>query len=204
MKKLLNLAAGVAAAAISATVFAAPVPFSGSWSPGSSTGTIGPGTLTWTANATTNNGIPTNSWSVPGVGQGLSHWMGADGYRDFHIAFDLPAGVALDTRVGTNCAGGATGGTVLCEPFPDLRGLGVWDVVFDGPNSVSFYAPSGQSLDSGELFFVNILFTGPATSGRFQGSWTDTGRVPEPATVMLLGAGLAALGLSRRRSVARA
>jgi len=198
MRKLSTLAVGMALAGISAVALAAPIPFSGSWSPGSLSGTLAPDGLPWVANA-----FGTNSWGVPGVGNATLTWPGPDGYRDFHVSFDLPDGVVIDNQdLGTDCTGGASGGTVFCVGVGADFNLTPWEVEFDGPNSISFYAPAGQSLDAGDAFFVNIFFTGAAASGSFTGSWTDTGRVPEPLSVALFGIGLAALGFSRRRNAA--
>ncbi|MCW5639099.1 MAG: PEP-CTERM sorting domain-containing protein [Rubrivivax sp.] len=191
MKRLLTLAVGAVLAGVSITALALPA-FSDSWSQSTLTGTIAPG-VPWAANA-----HDTNSWGVPGVGNAITGWPDDDGYRDFHITFDLPTGVQLATGLGTTCVGGETGGTVLCsDPYTSP-----WEAVFDGPNSISFYAPAGVSLDNGVGFFVNIFFTGEVPSATFSGEWTTTGRVPEPATLALLGLGLAAVGLSRRRTAA--
>ena len=169
--------------------FAATLSFSGT----GLSGTINPGTTPWVTNA---NG--TSSWSIPGVGNGTVALQGTDTFSDFHIAFGgLPQGATLTTNFST---GGCDDN--MENIFCDNSSRVVWTGVLDGPNAISFYAPNGDpGLQPGESFYVNLFFQGgtPGETLTFEGSWTQDGGVPEPATFALAGLGLAAIGLTTRR-----
>jgi len=174
-----------------ASASAATITFGGAWNESiGNTGSIAPGV---------NFLVTPDGWGVPGVSAGFIPWPGGDGFRDFHITFTLPQGVDISIPFGSDCAGGPGGGTVFCSgPF----GTGdVWEGDLTGEDSVSFFAPAGVSLDSGDDFFVNILFTSEVRAGSFTGSWTMDGgtTVPEPGSLALLGVALAGLGFARRR-----
>src|SRR5262249_10462855 len=129
------------------------------------------------------NAEGTNSWGAPGAGLGPRSWPGPDGFLDFHIAFtNLPDDVDIDPSFGSDCGTGA--GTIVCVADSAGQNAMLWNPVLDTPDSISFYAPQGSSLDNGDLFFVNIGFTGAVSTVDFNGSFTQTG-VPEPATFAL-------------------
>jgi hypothetical protein len=155
-------------------------------------GVIAPGTTPFVVNA---NG--SDSWSIPGYFNGVAPWQGSDTFTDFHITFSgLPDGVTLANTFSSSCYDNSQ--NVFCDDATSV----VWTPVLDSPNSISFYAPSGDSgLHPGDTFYTNIFFTGaPDDALHFTGSWTqDGGAVPEPSTLGLAGLGAAALGLWRRR-----
>lgn len=172
------------------------IPFSGS----GASGTIAPG-LAWAINTSS-----TDSFGSPGVSQGVLAWPGSptpQDITDFTVTFSgLPTGVTIDpTSLATaaqDCAGNASGGTVFCST---VSGSYVqWTpTLSNGNDTITFEAPTGDSLNSGNDYFVNIFFNGnEGASVAFTGGWSSTSTVPEPGSLLLTVAGLGALGLGRR------
>ena len=117
-------------------------------------------------------------WGIPGVGEGAIPWAGADLITDFHITFDLPAGITLnESFLGTNFF------TFRIAPFDP--GSSEWTaMVTEDGKTVWFVAGPGQELDPGEEFFVSVRFTNilPQDFVTFQAEYTMDGVVvPEPA-----------------------
>jgi len=161
------------------------IPFSGS----GASGTVAPGQpFAYDLDSGTD-------WGIPGVNAGLATWSGP-AIDQFTITFDLAPGIAIDpAKLGTDCLGGSTGGTVFCaSPYTQP-----WDVTLT-TDSITFTAqPGGDLLMNGDTFFVNIFFTGGDPIGAsFSGEWDSP--IPEPSALLLFGSGvLGVAGLFRRR-----
>jgi hypothetical protein len=184
------LAGALLCAGIASTAHA-DIAFSGSWNSNSTTsGSIAPG-LDWGANL-----FGTRSWGAPGVGITTLPWPSTESVNAFHISFQLPEGIDIVYQQASNCSGGSEGGTVFCStPY-----LTPWIATLDGPDSISFLAPSGSSLSNTDTFFVNIFFSGDVREASFEGRWSMVSNsVPEPGVSALLGLGVLGLVALRRR-----
>jgi PEP-CTERM motif len=151
-------------------------PFSGH---GTSAGDAAPLPLQWVV------GDSNNTWGIPGLGLGNATWPSQTSVTDFHITF--------------------TSRTIADDAFTAFVNVSEavdWTFVINNgqdSSSIDFFAPAGTSLDSGELFFVNVHWNEDASAVRdFSAHWT-TAAVPEPASLMLLGVGAVALAAVRRR-----
>lgn len=132
-------------------------------------------------------------WGSPGVGQSFAPYGESTPATDFEITFDVPIDQGQITLgSGAGCAGSEGGGTTFCTDE-----LVPWTASFNpsDPDSIAFFAPPGTSLAPGEFYFVNIFLTGSLPMSEppfeFTGEWTGGDNTPEPASLFLLGSGLA-------------
>jgi len=139
--------------------------------------------------------VGNGGWGIPGILLGTRPFLGTSPTTEFHIAF---------------IAGGSFNGLIGFGPGFDTR---MFDAPFTTPwtvsgsgTSVSFFAPAGGSLTTGEDFFVNVEFLNGLPQNLADVSFTarwgpaaPTDVVPEPATMMLVATGLAGLAGARRR-----
>jgi hypothetical protein len=133
------------------------------------------------------------------------------------FSFELPNPTAADTTDITNAEFDHNGSPVsemLDEVvFYNSGSGGFFDLIFDDGTVLSFFGASSTTdigstgtITTGGPYDVNVAFDG---SGNFSGSGTvsvaeatTTAPAPEPATLALLGAGLAGLSRIRRRKTA--
>ena len=139
-----------------------------------------------------------NDWGSPGVTSGSTPYLETQSAIGMILSFT--GGSTIDsaqitTGNGAACAGNSDGGTTFCN------GTVIWTASLSTDhNTIEFLAPSSASyLPTNQTYFVDVFFTG-ITPTAFTGTWLTlpTG-APEPTTLLLLGAGLAGLGLVRRR-----
>jgi hypothetical protein len=163
------------------------------WSGSGSSG-VDPYGLTWFAANNQENGD--GSWGIPGLGLGTLLWAGPVPITDFNITFSgLPEGVVIDSTPAPG-VGGYDESTRFDNDTVDV----LWNRLISG-DTVSFIAQNESgTLLPGQAFFVNVAFTGPIDLENlsFEAQYT-TSTVPEPSTFLLLGAGLAGVGLLRRK-----
>ncbi len=139
-------------------------------------------------------------WGLPGVGNGEIPFLPVDEFvTDFHVTFtNLPQGVSINQD------------PVETE-FVDFDDGVAWSAMFMDNDTVWFFAPPGERLETGEEFYVNVLFDGLPSGGftdttvfpngiEFNAEWTMDGVVPEPSTLAVWTLlALAFGGLSWRR-----
>ena len=141
-----------------------------------------------------------SAWGEPGLGLGAIAFNPNDvnnsnGTYATRLSFIFLEGVY-----------GAVAQSVGNDNFTDTRFFDqttgqYWNKSYVGNDKVVFTAPSGSKISQGDLFFVNVDFTGPVDASQFSfaGLWTDAGGVPEPATWAMMLVGFGMIGMTTRR-----
>ncbi len=186
--------AGTFLAAVSVQASAGNIPFSGS---GGGPGTLAGANETWVYDA--DGGFFGDNFGSPGVGNNTTTYDG-DGVHaaiGFTITFTGSLGGIDTASAGVDCGGGSFGGTVFCSSAQ-------WTLTTLTDDTATFMAAGPSDyLAIGDSYFADIFFTGASGSSLptgFSGSWIYAdASVPEPASLGLIGIGMAGLGLMRRR-----
>ena len=133
--------------------------------------------------------VGSGGWGIPGIGNGVRPFAGSQTASDFHFHCLTGCG-PINNAVGQDTQ-------FSLAPF----GLNFWLETLNGAaDTIDFLAPIGNELTPGRNFFVNITVPITLTNFSFEASWTNRlAAVPEPASLALLGLGLAGLGFSPRQ-----
>jgi hypothetical protein len=189
----------LAALTVSSIGQSATIDFSGS----GTSGTIPPGSMAWvvTPDDATTMGLdcisPTvnrcdiSVWGVPGLGALSLTWPSGNGDAlSFTVTFTgLPGGVTIDQTADP--APNSFDDFTRFQDITNLTLTAVWTPSYTGGNSVTFTDPSAGGMPAGDVFFVNVAFTGGTVdAATFTGDWTTdapVAGVPEPGSLSLAG-----------------
>lgn len=170
--------------------------FSGAGTSGTTAG------QSWIVNFDSGSIYSEDDWGMPGAGNGTETWVNPAA-NVVTFSFTLPPGVTIDpATVATNCANDSP-----C--MQDSTTGDTWTPVLGPGNlSITFLAPGGDFLNTGDNFYANVFFTSPYSAGD---SLSTTGvafsgaaeLAPEPASFSLIGIGLIGVGFVLRRKLAK-
>jgi hypothetical protein len=144
-------------------------------------------------------------WGSPGVSAGVTPYL--ESSPAFGLILTFAGGGPINANQiaignGAACGGTTVGGTTFCTLSSTVNDI--WDAFLVGTNTIEFLAQdSSFYLTHGQNYFVNIFFDREAPTS-FTGTWLtefspNPTTVPEPATLSLIGLGIAGIAVSRRR-----